>query len=339
MILAGDFSNFCDARTAWVLTDGTKGMEVQSLGLSDRLGLKTTRLELQPPSLTRAFPQLAASGLFPLPKALKQALAAGGWPDVIITTGRRMAGLSILCRKKSQGRSRTIHIQDPRLSARYFDLVIVPSHDRLRGDNVLVTTGSLNALTDAKIKAAAGELPIMFNGFSRPVIAVMVGGSNRRYHVSEGDLYEMAEYFSALAHAMDGSLVFIPSRRSHDMTTHCITKMMGHGLITTPTYWIWDGAGKNPYPGILGFADAVVVTSDSVNMTSEACLSGKPVYRYNFRDESGRIGLFHKIMEKGGYVRPMGFISRTSFPGDAGHRLDEAGRIAKLLKGCQMGDA
>ena len=33
----------------------------------------------------------------------------------------------------------------------------------------------------------------------------------------------------------------------------------------------------NPYPGILGVADAIIVTSDSVNMASEAAITGKPV--------------------------------------------------------------
>ena len=40
----------------------------------------------------------------------------------------------------------------------------------------------------------------------------------------------------------------------------------------------WRGAGENPYFGYLALADAIVVTGDSVSMTSEACASGKPVY-------------------------------------------------------------
>ena len=41
---------------------------------------------------------------------------------------------------------------------------------------------------------------------------------------------------------------------------------------------IWDGVGDNPYFGMLGLADHVVVTGDSVNMVSEACVTGKPVH-------------------------------------------------------------
>ena len=36
----------------------------------------------------------------------------------------------------------------------------------------------------------------------------------------------------------------------------------------------------NPYAGLLGWADRLVVTPDSVNMISEACATGKPVYTF-----------------------------------------------------------
>ena len=42
--------------------------------------------------------------------------------------------------------------------------------------------------------------------------------------------------------------------------------------------FIWDGAGKNPYFAMLGWADAILVTADSVSMLSDACTTGKPVY-------------------------------------------------------------
>ena len=99
------------------------------------------------------------------------------------------------------------------------------------------------------------------------------------------------------------------------MAAQCIRKRMGYGLVTTPSYWIWDPEeDENPYPGLLDLATVVVVTSDSVNMTSEACLSGKPVYRYDFRNEKGRIGMFHRIMDEGGYTKPLDPTTAALFP-------------------------
>jgi len=39
----------------------------------------------------------------------------------------------------------------------------------------------------------------------------------------------------------------------------------------------WDGQGTNPYEEMLGLADAIVVTADSVNMVGEAAATGRPV--------------------------------------------------------------
>lgn len=326
------FASFQNARTAWVVSDGTKGMEVQSLGLANQMGLEVTVIRLKIPRLLRGFPKLGQYGFMPMPAACRTA-AKAGWPDVIITTGRRMAGLSICLKHKSKGASRTIHIQDPKLPPNMFDVMVVPSHDRIRGDNVLVTTGSLNMLTPETIAAEAKNLPAALQALPRPIIAVMIGGSNRRYGVAEPELLRLGEIASALGHAVGGSLAFIPSRRSHELAGSCMRATIGKDLLNPPEYWIWDGQAPNPYPGILELADVIVVTSDSVNMTSEACFHGKPVYRYDFKQETGRIGLFHQIMEAGGYTHALEPINASEFPANIGPKLDETRRIAQFLLG------
>ena len=60
----------------------------------------------------------------------------------------------------------------------------------------------------------------------------------------------------------------------------------------------------NIYPGVLGMAQAVIVTADSVNMASEAAITGKPVMIAPWLDagpenpsgETGRIRAFHDAM-------------------------------------------
>jgi mitochondrial fission protein ELM1 len=329
---SNDFGIYKNISSIWVVSDGTKGMEVQSIGLAERMGLTPTVIRLKPPSLIRHMPKWGKTGLYPLPEPLTDA-AAEGWPDVIITTGRRMAGLSILLKTKSKNRCKTIHIQDPKLSPALFDHVIVPSHDRLRGDNVILTLGSLSTITPEKITKGAKILPKKVLDLPQPRIAVMVGGSNRRYHVGEAEFAQLSRYLSALAHATDGGLAIIPSRRSHNKAAQIITAQMGAEVTKQPEFWIWDGSGDNPYPGILSVVDAIVVTADSVNMTCEACSSGKPVYRYNFKEERGRIGRFHQMMEDAGFTKPLLPIDASSFPGRPGRGLDETGRIADLLMG------
>ena len=319
------------AKTAWVVSDGTKGMEVQSTGLAERMGLKTRLIRVSASSPVSKLSRLALIPLIPLPRPLSEA-ARNGWPDVVITTGRRMAGFSMMVRQRSKGATRSIHIQDPKLPPRFFDWMVVPSHDRARGENVLVTTGSLNALTENRIKAAAKKLKSALPRLPRPVLTFMIGGSNRRYSVHRRDYLALGQYAAAMAQAIGASLVFIPSRRSLKEAGSAIREAMETSR-GGPAFYIWDGKTDNPYPGVLDHSTAVVVTADSVNMTSEACFSGKPVYRYDFREEAGRIGLFHRILEEGGYTRDAKTLSPHTFPDPPGPVLDETGRIARLLTG------
>ena len=73
---------------------------------------------------------------------------------------------------------------------------------------------------------------------------------------------------------------------------------------------LWDHKGDhksdNPYPGILAVVDDVIVTSDSVNMVSEACLTGKPVYVAELQAETGRIAAFHQMMMTAGHTKWLG---------------------------------
>ena len=75
-----------------------------------------------------------------------------------------------------------------------------------------------------------------------------------------------------------------------------------------------NSGDKNPYPGILGHAVAIIVTSDPVNMASEAAVTGKPVLIANWQAEKGRVKAFHKAMMKAGHTAPLGTnIPKTSF--------------------------
>lgn len=320
-----------DASTAWIVSDGTRGMEVQSLGLAERMGLEARIVRVSAASPVSRLPRLARIPFMPPPRPVVAA-ARDGWPDVVVTTGHRMAGFSITVRRLGRGATRSIHIQDPKLPADCFDWMVVPSHDKLRAPNVLVTTGSLSNLTQKKIAAAAKSLQASLRKLPDPVIVFMLGGDNRRYRVHWKNYFALGEYAAAMAEATGASLVFIPSRRSLGEAGAAIRTALGEAR-GNPTFHIWDGEGDNPYPGVLGIATAVVVTADSVNMTSEACLSGKPVYRYDFKEESGRIGLFHRILEEAGHTRPADTLAHYTFPDPPGPVLDEAGRIARLLTG------
>ena len=315
-----------DQPMIWVLSDGTMGMEVQSMGLAEALSDTPPHLiRIKPSYLLRAMPVAARLPFYPTPRAIRKAIMTNGCPDLVITTGRRHAGLSLLMRRVSGGKTKTVHIQDPRLSANLFDLLVVPSHDKLRGENVLVSIGSLNRLKRRLTEAS--PLPAAIRTLKKPLAAVMLGGSNRRYVVNEADYTRLGDLLVAVAAVTGTSFAIIPSRRSLDEAIPAMKKALGN----TPCYF-WDGQEPNPYPAILTFADAVIVTADSVNMTSEACSVKKPVFIAELKPETGRVALFQQTLAEGDYTRPMTSITAVSFPGEDGTVLDETMRIAALIR-------
>lgn len=308
------------ASSIWVMSDGTPGMRLQAIALGQALHANenpTANLEdiiLTPPWLLRHIPRLAKA----LPLTWLRAMIEPALPPrlhqfltltIVITCGRRMAGLSIAMQRLGKEdannsncvkRIRTIHIQDPRLSPSHFDVLIVPQHDKVRGPNVVTSMASLNRLNNANIKEAAKTLESKWSKLPAPRIAVLLGGNNQRYDISKTMVYEMAEHLKKFATTTGTSLALIPSRRTPGEFLNHLTQ-----TLEKIPHAIADPKDKNPYPGILGIVEAIIVTSDSVNLISEATITGKPVLIAKWRQETGRIGAFHNAMMGAGHTMPL----------------------------------
>ena len=79
---------------------------------------------------------------------------------------------------------------------------------------------------------------------------------------------------------------------------------------------------------MLGLADAVIVTADSVNMVSEAAATGKPVHVVTLEGGSAKFARFHRAMEEAGITRPFrGAIESWGY-----RPPDEAARAAAVIR-------
>lgn len=304
----------------WILTDGTVGMRIQCLGLAKAAGLTPIVKRIHPSLPLRALPAL---GCLPgVPASAGGDPLVAPWPDVVISCGRRTAGAAIAVKRLSGGHAFLAHIQDPRLDPRRFDLLVVPEHDPTRGDNVVTTLGALNPHDPEVLAAAARQWELEAAGLPRPLVAVMVGGSNKRYDFSPDAVARFVEQLRGIADAGAGLLV-ATSRRTDDATRAALRD----GLAGRPAV-VWTGDGENPYLGFLALADALVVTSDSVNMASEACATGRPVYIATVEPENGRLATFHRRLRAEGHTRPFeGRIEAWSHP-----PLDETPRVGEILR-------
>jgi uncharacterized protein len=314
--------------SCWCVTDGRPGMENQAVGLAEALGLTPTvkRVVLKTPWRI-ASPHVTAFKRFAMSERGDRLEAP--WPDIIIATGRPSILPSLYVKGQSAGRTFTVQLQDP-VSLRWrFDRIVAPAHDNLSGDNVIVMDGALHRVTPAKLAAEAPRWAGAFAKISRPYVSVLLGGNNSRYRLEEAEITALASQLKALSLQGYGLLI-TGSRRTGDANIAALRQALaGCGA------FISDGGGDNPYFGMLALADAFIVTCDSVNMISEACSTGKPVYVAMLpapgrrgSSERDKFSRFHRNLQNSGRIRFFdGRIEDWAY-----EPLREMERVAQLIR-------
>lgn len=307
-------------RTVWVLSDGKPGMENQCLGLAEALG----RLGADDAIVKRIRPRFPWSVL---PPHLWVAPLAGldgdvlvpPWPDILIATGRQTVAPALAIKKASGGETFCVQIQNPVAGRDRFDLLAIPRHDRVDGANVIVTDGALHRIVPDKLAADADRFRPVLAALPRPLVAVLIGGSNGQYKMTEAVTAKLAADLAALCRDHGAGLAVTASRR-----TGAANEIRLRDALEGPACWFWDGTGDNPYFGLLGLADAILVTADSVSMVSEACATGKPVYVIELDGGSAKFARFHEHLRGAGITRPFdGDLDTWAYP-----PMDDTTRVA-----------
>lgn len=295
--------------TCWVVSEAGKvGTEVPCVALAEALELEPLlrRLTLASPWHQLApYVRLGVLG----GARCEEGAVTPPWPDVLISCGRRSAAVGAAVRRASGGRTFAVHLQNPGISARLFDMVVVSDHDRLRGDNVLVIRGSLHGVRPEQLRRARQALPAAAAALPRPHVAVLVGGSNRAYRFGASRAAALGAELRALAEREGAGLLVTGSRRTGAKAMGALRRALGD----VPAV-VWDGEGDNPYLAFLADADAVVVTCDSVNMVSEAAATGAPVHVVDLDGGSAKFRAFHRRMREAGATRPFrGALERWTY--------------------------
>jgi mitochondrial fission protein ELM1 len=197
----------------------------------------------------------------------------------------------------------TVQIQHPRMDPRKFDLVVVTTHDGLTGPNVIVTRTALHRATPARLAAARADWAGRLAHLPRPLVAVLVGGSNGRFRLEAAEGAALAAQLAAIMRTDGVGVAVTPSRRTAPAVQQAL-----RATLSPLGAFVWDGEGENPYFGLLAHADAIVVTADSVSMVSEAVATSAPVLLAELPGRSRRIGAFLDGLKAEGRVRP--FLGR-----------------------------
>jgi uncharacterized protein len=307
--------------TIWAISDGRAGIEAQAVGLAEAVARQTpAKIVVKRVGWNGRIGRLPWwANWLPRRWLTPESEIHAPWPDLWIAAGRATLPLSIRARRWSGGKTYVVQIQDPRVPAHMFDLVIPPKHDRLSGDNVLPITGSPHRVTSQRLDSEYEKFKERIDALPHPRVAVLLGGKSKAFDLSVERAAQMAHQIQLPLEQEGGSLLMTFSRRTPEPARALLAARLRHlpGII-------WDGEGDNPYFAFLAAADYILVTEDSTNMAVEAASTGKPVFILKMDGQSLKFRMFHEELERQGAARPYG----GAFHGWTYDPVDETGRAA-----------
>ena len=299
------------------LTDGSQGMISQTRGLSSELSNEITEIKTD-----LIFPwSKLQPGILPIFGSIfKNKIQFDYIPDIVISCGRKSVYLSIYLKKKYPNII-NIHIQNPKISSKYFSYIVAPNHDNLKGVNIINSIGALHnfkpQIFDKK----------KFNYNKSNLVSCILGGDNNHYYFS---LKEAQDYCAKIIKLKKNNpnlnfLIITSRRTSEEVKILLKNKLETHAEI-------WLGKGENPYEFALYNSKFLIITSDSTSMISEASISGNPIYIYElpFKRKSLRLVRFHKEFKKLNITKDLqttNILENWSYD-----RLNESERIAGIIK-------
>ncbi len=303
---------------ALLLTQGMHGMVSQVEGLAKALGLsyKHQKIEL------KSFWNLIPPKISPISENLVKNKFVCDC-KIIISCGRKSVIPSIALKKRLGNQIFNIHIQDPKVSFEHFDLIVSPEHDRLRGENIINTTGAIHYLTKKEINDNSKYLGIEKDK-RKELVAFIIGGPNKYYNFSEKQIHELFNKVKALFTPDKFKIIVIPSYR----TPENILKIAFNTF--SINHHVVKNIDKKAYLSALAISNYIVVTCDSTSMISEAAMTGKPVYIAMMKSfkPTGRFKKFYSQLKDLGITRELeDRVESWSY-----NSLNEVNRIAPIVK-------
>ena len=302
------------------LTEGMHGMISQVEGMA-----KALNTEFSHKTIRLSFPwNFLPAKITPASQIIlkdKTYLSEDDSPDIVISCGRKSVAPSIFLKKKNP-KIFTIHIQNPKVSLKNFDIVVAPEHDNLDGVNVISSKGAIHYITEEEVSNSKSYLGSKIK--SQKIVSIVLGGPNKYYDFNEKQLKNIFTKIRSQFIDNDYKVIVIPSMRTPKLIINLATKEFeedGH---------VVKNVDKKAYLSALALANYIVVTSDSTSMISEAATSGKPIFIAHMKEKKNnyRFKKFYKLFKELGIIRDLGEKTENW----KYEKLNEAERIAVKIK-------
>lgn len=217
------------------------------------------------------------------------------YADIVISCGSSLGSINRMAAEENNAKSFSI-MRLPFFDARDMDMAVIPRHDNVRpAKNVVIIDGAL-ANTDKDIsRKEACDITGKLGLDGRPKLGLLLGGDSRRHIFREGTVERVLDAISKAADTLDADIFITTSRRTPARAEDLVQRKMG----ANPRCKMLVIANRENLPGvvssILGLADVVVVSGESVSMVSEAVASGKSVVAFTVPE---RRGIWTKIFKR-----------------------------------------
>lgn len=227
----------------WALSDGRAGHVNQTRGLVNALGaIRSSEVHwIDAPRPARALMHFAMSR-FPAGEHPPR-------PDLVIGAGHR-THLALLAARRATG-ARAVVLMRPTLPARCFDLCVVPEHDGVTGENIVVTRGALNAVVPGVTKDAHAGL-------------LLIGGPSGHSGWNTSAVVQAVRDIAQCDSGMQWTLT--TSRRTPADSVRALVALDLANLRVVP----FEDTDQQWLPRQLAAASRAWVTADSVSMVYEA---------------------------------------------------------------------
>ncbi|MGB5777187.1 MAG: ELM1/GtrOC1 family putative glycosyltransferase [Sedimenticolaceae bacterium] len=197
------------------------------------------------------------------------------WPDLILTSGRRPSMAALWVREQARGRCRVALIGKPSGLLERFDLIVMSAQNRLPDRSNVLAIGLPPIHVDhAAIQYAADAWRARLAPLRRPLIALLVGGPTHPFLFDERITGQLMRQVCKMLDETGGSVYATTSRRTPAAVTEALESHLPPG---SHLYRWQSGDADNPYLGLLGNADAFIVTGDSISMMMEVAKLGRPL--------------------------------------------------------------
>jgi len=249
-----------------LLTEGMHGMISQVEGLAKSLDIDYFHEKIEINNFWKFIPpKFTPVKKFVFNNSVKENF------DLIISCGRKSVIPSIFLKRNSNKKIINIHIQNPKVPLKNFDIIVAPEHDNLNGENVITTKGAIHYLNLKEISENRYYLEDKIKK-NKDVLTLILGGPNKYYEYTKDNIETIFYKVNQYLKNNNLQLIVIPSIRTPKHTIELAKNYFGSEHI------IVESVDKKAYLSSLSLSKFIIVTCDSSSMISEAALTGKPIY-------------------------------------------------------------